>query len=320
MPLGRPFFGLVRHLSLEDWEEVFNNNILGVINAIELTYPAMVERGSGHIVNLCSITSDTPQPGSIPFAASKAFVLGLDRSLRPEAKRTGIDLTLILPGYLPPAMFSTITSGQGRCSRSTGCPHSGRVHSRTFCRCHHLGCDSQKEVDLFPGVPGQTSLVFIPLVSRRAAPASEATSQAFQSTTKPGITDPPASSMIGLLEIANPKRLRPPLYFFSSSSSSGNKLQYRPVDAVTLAGRSLVSSHRSETLPRENMPEMPIANRTANFGPGIPQMIVDIRLHILRLRRIIERRPAALGIKLGIRPEQLRHHNPRSDTFRHLGL
>lgn len=102
---GAAVFGLVRHLSLEDWEEVFNNNILGVINAIELTYPAMVERGSGHIVNLCSITSDTPQPGSIPFAASKAFVLGLDRSLRPEAKRTGIDLTLILPGYLPPAMF-----------------------------------------------------------------------------------------------------------------------------------------------------------------------------------------------------------------------
>jgi len=98
-------FGLVKDLSIEDWEEVFDHNILSATNAIELVYPAMVSRGQGHIVNLGSIVSDTRQPGSIPFATSKAFILGLDRSLRPEAKRTGIHVNLILPGYLPPGIF-----------------------------------------------------------------------------------------------------------------------------------------------------------------------------------------------------------------------
>lgn len=95
--------GLVKDLSQEDWEEVLDLNVRGTINSIELVYPAMVERGQGHVVNLGSIASDTLEPGSVPFATSKAFVLGLDRSLQSEAKLAGIDLTLVLLGHLSPA-------------------------------------------------------------------------------------------------------------------------------------------------------------------------------------------------------------------------
>lgn len=110
---GLNILGKVENLKPEDWVEVFNTNILGTINAIELVYPSMVGRGSGHIVNIGSIVTDTLEAGAAPFAASKSFILGLDRSLGSEAAHFGITLTLVLPGYLNPELLQKTRTVSG---------------------------------------------------------------------------------------------------------------------------------------------------------------------------------------------------------------
>lgn len=110
---GINVLGKAEDLKAEDWVEVFNTNILGTINAIELVYPSMVERGSGHIVNIGSIVTDTLEAGAAPFAASKSFILGLDRSLGSEAAHFGITLTLVLPGYLDPELLQKTRTVSG---------------------------------------------------------------------------------------------------------------------------------------------------------------------------------------------------------------
>ena len=92
--------GLARNLTPEDWEEVLGTSVMGTVNGIELVYPDMVRRGVGHIVNLGSVFSEIPRTCAAPHAASKAFILGLDRSLGPEASHAGISLTLVLQGLI----------------------------------------------------------------------------------------------------------------------------------------------------------------------------------------------------------------------------
>ena len=58
----------------------------------------MIERRSGHVINICSVASLRPQAGSAAYSATKSALLSLTRSLRDETKDHGIGVTAILPG------------------------------------------------------------------------------------------------------------------------------------------------------------------------------------------------------------------------------
>jgi len=60
----------------------------------------MVKQGSGHIVNLSSVEGVLPFPMTASYAATKHAVFGLTESLWVEAADTGVDLTIICPGYI----------------------------------------------------------------------------------------------------------------------------------------------------------------------------------------------------------------------------
>jgi short-subunit dehydrogenase len=75
-------------------------NVHGVILGCKLALPAMVERGSGHIVNVASVASKVGVPREAVYAASKHAVLGLSESLRAELRGTGVDLSVVMPGLV----------------------------------------------------------------------------------------------------------------------------------------------------------------------------------------------------------------------------
>lgn len=85
---------------LEDWEQVLDVNIRGVVNGVQSAYPILREQGFGHIVNTASIVGLMPLPGTVSYSASKHAVVGLTTALRPEAASFGVKVSALCPGPL----------------------------------------------------------------------------------------------------------------------------------------------------------------------------------------------------------------------------
>ena len=76
--------------SLDDWDTMVDTNIKGLLYCTRAALPGMVERHSGHVVNLGSIAGTYAYPGSNVYGASKGFVLQFSRGLRCDLHGTGV--------------------------------------------------------------------------------------------------------------------------------------------------------------------------------------------------------------------------------------
>ena len=92
----------------EDWAWVHSVDLLGVVHGISAFVPAMVERGRGHVVNTASMEALCPIPigGNAPYAAAKAGVLALSRTLRTDLRRAGaeVGVSVAAPGPVATAI------------------------------------------------------------------------------------------------------------------------------------------------------------------------------------------------------------------------
>lgn len=84
--------------------EVFDVNFFATVTGTLAVLPAMVERGSGIVVNVSSDTVRAPEPGQGAYAASKAAVSAFTESLAHEVAHRGVRLHLLYPGWVPTAM------------------------------------------------------------------------------------------------------------------------------------------------------------------------------------------------------------------------
>ncbi len=91
--------------SLDDWDWLLGVNLRGVIHGCHFFARKMVERRTGHIVNLSSILGIFPAPNVTAYVASKFAVLGLSQSLRAELA-PHIGVTAICPGMIDTAIVS----------------------------------------------------------------------------------------------------------------------------------------------------------------------------------------------------------------------
>ena len=86
--------------SLDDWDWIIGINLKGVINGCHAFGPAMVERGSGHVVNMSSGLGYTPTPTEPAYVATKAAVLALSQSLRADWHAKGVGVSAVCPGVI----------------------------------------------------------------------------------------------------------------------------------------------------------------------------------------------------------------------------
>ena len=84
--------------SLDDWEDMVDTNIKGLMYCTRAILPGMVERNRGHIVNIGSIAGSWPYPGGNVYGATKAFVQQFSRNLRADLLGTAVRVTNIEPG------------------------------------------------------------------------------------------------------------------------------------------------------------------------------------------------------------------------------
>jgi len=84
--------------SMEDWEQMIDTNIKGMIYCTRALLPGMVQRNTGHIVNLGSIAGNYPYPGGNVYGATKSFVKQFSLNLKADLIGTGVRVTNIEPG------------------------------------------------------------------------------------------------------------------------------------------------------------------------------------------------------------------------------
>jgi len=102
---GINIFGNAAHYSIENWQQVMDTNLMGVVNGVQAVYGLMINQGFGHIVNTASMAGLIPFPGLVAYSAAKHAVVGLSRSLRAEAASIGIRVSVLCPGFVQTAIL-----------------------------------------------------------------------------------------------------------------------------------------------------------------------------------------------------------------------
>ncbi|MCX7696092.1 MAG: SDR family NAD(P)-dependent oxidoreductase [Bacteroidales bacterium] len=82
---------------IEDWEEMIDTNLKGVLYVSRWLIPSMIERKKGHIINVGSIAGREPYPRGSVYCATKSALATLTKALRMELLGYGIKVSLVAP-------------------------------------------------------------------------------------------------------------------------------------------------------------------------------------------------------------------------------
>ena len=93
---------------LDDWEEMVDTNIKGLMIMTRAVLPGMVARDRGHVVNIGSTAAHWPYPGANVYGATKAFVHQFSLNLRSDLLGTKVRVTVVDPGMVGGTEFSSI--------------------------------------------------------------------------------------------------------------------------------------------------------------------------------------------------------------------
>ena len=87
-------------LRADEAGDLITVNVIGVVNSVAAVLPDMIRRKSGHLVAISSLAAYRGLPKSAAYSASKAAVSTFFESLRVDLRRSGIDVTVIHPGFI----------------------------------------------------------------------------------------------------------------------------------------------------------------------------------------------------------------------------
>lgn len=90
----------LRDTTLDDWNDLIDVNLRGVIHGVQAAYPIMREQGFGHIVNTASVAGLVPVAAEGAYTATKHAVVGLSSALRIEAEAFGVRVSVVCPGLI----------------------------------------------------------------------------------------------------------------------------------------------------------------------------------------------------------------------------
>lgn len=97
---GISYTSFAHKADINKWDRVIDVNLKGSFNMIHEVLPIMRQQGYGRIVNFSSVLATLPTPGVSAYAASKAGLIGLTKSLAAENASKGITVNAICLGYV----------------------------------------------------------------------------------------------------------------------------------------------------------------------------------------------------------------------------
>lgn len=99
---------LLIRMSDAEWDRVLDTNLKGTFNTIRAATKGMMRRRSGRIINITSVVGITGNKGQANYAASKAGVIGLTKSVAKELASRNILCNALAPGYIETEMTAEL--------------------------------------------------------------------------------------------------------------------------------------------------------------------------------------------------------------------
>lgn len=101
--------GLMMRLTDDQWNRVVRTNLDGAFHTMRRATPGMVRARHGRIVNVGSVVAFTGSPGQASYAAAKAGLIGLTRSVARELASRGITCNVVAPGPIDTDMMAAVS-------------------------------------------------------------------------------------------------------------------------------------------------------------------------------------------------------------------
>ncbi len=102
--------GLLLRMKEEDWQSVLQVNLTGTFFCVKAVVPTMSRQRSGRIVNIASIVGAIGNIGQANYAASKAAVIGLTKTVAREYASRNVTVNAVAPGFIDTAMTQDLSA------------------------------------------------------------------------------------------------------------------------------------------------------------------------------------------------------------------
>ena len=101
---------IIMRMKEEDWDSVLNINLKGCFNGIKAVTRPMIKNNGGRIINITSVIGQIGNAGQCNYAASKAGIIGLTKSMAKELGTRNITVNAVAPGYISTDMTNTLNT------------------------------------------------------------------------------------------------------------------------------------------------------------------------------------------------------------------